>query len=187
MSKIDDIRGIVKVGQLDPEDYILIDAILELASKVQAIEDYLVGWKQITPPTGPIKFGPVLNNGKSYHVVDPNKTINHRADFDKMVKPMSEDSEHLEPNGGNLYKRHKLQINSGEFWRCTHGLTGYDNNMNWVGCKECELLDKAFKPMSELKPYNGCICHRQVSSCRFCMANYIENVNKLIAVLTGKP
>ena len=44
----------------------LSDSIQALTDKVQAIEDYLVGWKKPKmPPTGPVRFDPVLNDGKA--------------------------------------------------------------------------------------------------------------------------
>jgi hypothetical protein len=52
----------------------------------------------------------------------------------------------LEPFGGNLYRPHMFQVNSGRFWRCAHGLTGFDEGktgLEWVGCKECEAEDPA--------------------------------------------
>lgn len=43
----------------------------------------------------------------------------------------------LERNGGNVYRPHLLMTASGEFWRCKHGNSGYDGDLNWVGCSEC--------------------------------------------------
>lgn len=43
----------------------------------------------------------------------------------------------LEPNGGNFYEPHMLMVNSGRFWRCKHGITGFDGDLNLVGCPEC--------------------------------------------------
>lgn len=54
---------------------------------------------------------------------------------------MMEAEEALEPNGGNLYKAHKLMVHSGQFWRCKHGITGFADGMQWVGCSECEKDD----------------------------------------------
>jgi hypothetical protein len=51
----------------------------------------------------------------------------------------------MEPNGGNLYMSHALQIDSGTFWRCAHGRTGYGAGMKWVGCAECASDDPAAK------------------------------------------
>jgi hypothetical protein len=31
----------------------------------------------------------------------------------------------LEPNGGNMFKQHVMMVDSGTFWRCKHGDTGY--------------------------------------------------------------
>jgi len=39
----------------------------------------------------------------------------------------------LEPNGGNFYRPHTLQIHSGRFWRCKHGVAG------WNDCWRCAL------------------------------------------------
>lgn len=36
--------------------------------------------------------------------------------------------------GGNLYEPHWLQIDSGTFWRCAHGFTGYGRQ-----CWRCGL------------------------------------------------
>jgi hypothetical protein len=47
----------------------------------------------------------------------------------------------LEPRGGNLYRPHTLQCNSGEFWRCAHGRTGFGAGMEWIGCDECAQAD----------------------------------------------
>ena len=43
----------------------------------------------------------------------------------------------FEPDGGNLYLPHVLQIHSGKFWRCKHGNTGFKEGFEWVGCQEC--------------------------------------------------
>lgn len=43
----------------------------------------------------------------------------------------------LEPDGGNLYEAHPLMVNSGQFWRCAHGVTGFGKGMAWIGCPEC--------------------------------------------------
>lgn len=45
----------------------------------------------------------------------------------------------LEPDGGNFYKPHMLQIDSGTFWRCKHGRTGMKNWMEYEGCTQCAL------------------------------------------------
>lgn len=37
----------------------------------------------------------------------------------------------------NVYEPHPLMITSGQFWRCDHGLTGFDGNLNFVGCADC--------------------------------------------------
>lgn len=41
----------------------------------------------------------------------------------------------------NLYRPHPLMIDSGTFWRCPHGTTGYtsadDGYLQWGGCNEC--------------------------------------------------
>lgn len=44
----------------------------------------------------------------------------------------------LEPNGGNLYNKHPLMVNSGTFWRCKHGTTGHGKD-GWEGCSVCAL------------------------------------------------
>lgn len=59
---------------------------------------------------------------------------------------MENEDQVLEPNGGNLYKPHRLQVTSAEFWRCKHGTTGFGNNMDWKGCTQCAEEDpEAFK------------------------------------------
>lgn len=52
------------------------------------------------------------------------------------MTPMSE--EMLEPDRGNVYRPHKLMITSGKIWRCRHGLTGYDGDLYFVGCPDCQ-------------------------------------------------
>lgn len=47
----------------------------------------------------------------------------------------------LEAPGGNLYHPHPLMIDSGTFWRCKHGTTGFKGNLEWVGCLECANED----------------------------------------------
>lgn len=47
----------------------------------------------------------------------------------------------FEPDGGNLYHPHHLQVTSGQFWRCAHGRTGYDKGMRWIGCPYCAEED----------------------------------------------
>lgn len=39
----------------------------------------------------------------------------------------------------NLYESHPLMIDSGTFWRCDHGTTGYTNGLRWKGCWRCAL------------------------------------------------
>ena len=46
-------------------------------------------------------------------------------------------SEEHEPTGGNMYKPHLLMVNSGTFWRCSHGNTGLTDGLRWIGCAEC--------------------------------------------------
>jgi hypothetical protein len=43
----------------------------------------------------------------------------------------------LEPPGGNLYRPHYLQIDSGTFWRCAHGHTGIGEDVHSAICWEC--------------------------------------------------
>jgi hypothetical protein len=68
------------------------------------------------------------------------------------------EEERLEPNGGNVYLPHKLQVSSGEFWRCAHGNTGYDVDLHWIGCEQCAaegpelLLQWAVKTLRFLMP-----------------------------------
>lgn len=47
----------------------------------------------------------------------------------------------LEPLGGNMYKPHPMQIHSGLFWRCKHGVTGFKEGLEWVGCEGCKEDD----------------------------------------------
>lgn len=47
----------------------------------------------------------------------------------------------LEADGGNLYRPHPFMVNSGQFWRCAHGTTGFDGNMDFKGCMECATAD----------------------------------------------
>jgi hypothetical protein len=56
----------------------------------------------------------------------------------------------LEPNGGNLYRPHMMQVDSGTFWRCKHGTTGFASGMEWVGCDQCAAEDPdAFRKWNE--------------------------------------
>ena len=45
---------------------------------------------------------------------------------------------HPKPVIKNVYKPHPMMINSGTFWRCDHGSTGYDGDSNFIGCEECK-------------------------------------------------
>lgn len=47
----------------------------------------------------------------------------------------------LEPNGGNLYRPHKFMVTSGQFWRCKHGVTGFADEAEWIGCERCKRDD----------------------------------------------
>lgn len=47
----------------------------------------------------------------------------------------------INPDGGNLYDPHPLQIHSGRFWRCAHGRTGFKTWQEWEGCEECRLAN----------------------------------------------
>ncbi len=49
----------------------------------------------------------------------------------------------LEPNGGNLYRPHTLQVHSGLLWRCAHDTTGFGKDMDWIGCEACAKSDPA--------------------------------------------
>jgi hypothetical protein len=53
----------------------------------------------------------------------------------------------LEAPGGNLYRPHYLQIDSGTFWRCAHGHTGISEDIHSAICWECtaEEPKKAIK------------------------------------------
>lgn len=37
----------------------------------------------------------------------------------------------------NLYDPHPLMIDSGTFWRCAHGTTGFASGLRWIGCADC--------------------------------------------------
>ena len=37
----------------------------------------------------------------------------------------------------NFYDPHPFMIDSGTFWRCKHGNTGYDGDLGEVGCAKC--------------------------------------------------
>jgi hypothetical protein len=49
----------------------------------------------------------------------------------------------LEPEGGNVYHPHPFMIDSGTFWRCAHGSTGYGggDKLKWIGCVKCKADD----------------------------------------------
>lgn len=56
----------------------------------------------------------------------------------------------LEPDGGNFYKPHKLQVHSGQFWRCAHRVTGFGDGMKLIGCDKCAVDDPvAFAKFNE--------------------------------------
>jgi hypothetical protein len=38
----------------------------------------------------------------------------------------------------NVYAEHPLMIDSGTFWRCKHGTTGINGELNFIGCEECK-------------------------------------------------
>jgi hypothetical protein len=42
-------------------------------------------------------------------------------------------------DGNNLYDPHPLMIDSGTFWRCDHGTTGFGSGMVWKGCRRCAI------------------------------------------------
>ena len=58
----------------------------------------------------------------------------------------------MEPNRGNLYEPHYLQINSGTFWRCKHGSTGYKSGLIWKGCWRCLITHSTHKLWNKIKP-----------------------------------
>lgn len=60
---------------------------------------------------------------------------------DQAVQLHAEPRDMLEPDRGNIYRPHVFQITSGQFWRCKHGLTGFGEGMNWIGCLECAVDD----------------------------------------------
>lgn len=59
----------------------------------------------------------------------------------------------LEPDGGNLYRPHLMMVNSGQFWHCAHGLTGFVGDMEWGGCHDCANADpEAFAKWHRSRP-----------------------------------
>lgn len=54
-----------------------------------------------------------------------------------------------EPNGGNLYRPHRLMVGQGKFWRCAHGNTGITMGpepqfaVMWNDCERCAEADPA--------------------------------------------
>ena len=52
----------------------------------------------------------------------------------------------LERCGGNLYRPHAPMVTSGQFWRCSHGKTGFKADLVWEGYLQCAQEDpEAFK------------------------------------------
>lgn len=51
-----------------------------------------------------------------------------------------------EEAGGNVYDAHPLLIDSGTFWRCKHGATGYAGGLEWIGCAPCAEERFALRP-----------------------------------------
>jgi hypothetical protein len=48
-------------------------------------------------------------------------------------------------NNDNLYEPHHLMIDSGTFWRCKHGTTGFKSGLVWKGCFRCWVANRAHK------------------------------------------
>lgn len=59
-------------------------------------------------------------------------------------------------NRGNLYHPHPLMVNSGEFWRCPHGTTGFGPGMRWEGCQQCAADDPEAYAKWHEKTNNKC-------------------------------
>lgn len=80
------------------------------------------------------------------------------------TQPAQDQAKELEPDRGNLYRPHKFMINSGQFWRCKHGLTGFSESgfmtigimgsqQNWSGCDDCAKDDpEAFAKFMRVTP-----------------------------------
>jgi len=49
----------------------------------------------------------------------------------------------------NVYDDHPLMIDSGTFWRCDHGWTGYGDGFVWLGCWRCAV----WRPIEALKRF----------------------------------
>ena len=57
----------------------------------------------------------------------------------------------LEPDGGNLYLPHPLMVHSGRFWRCSHGITGFAGDLQWLGCSGCaDANPEAYRRFHEI-------------------------------------
>ena len=54
-------------------------------------------------------------------------------------------------NTNNLYEPHMLMIDSGTFWRCKHGSTGFRSGMVWKGCWRCWLTNRAQKIWNKIQ------------------------------------
>ena len=65
----------------------------------------------------------------------------HPTESDMRSPSTTGHAQELEPKGGNMYRPHKMLIDSGRFWRCAHGNTGYADGPRWVGCEECKKDD----------------------------------------------
>lgn len=68
----------------------------------------------------------------------PPEIIKYLEDLQRQIDDYDKAQAILEPNGGNLYNKHSLMVNSGTFWRCKHGTTGH-NDDGWEGCSDCAL------------------------------------------------
>ncbi len=65
----------------------------------------------------------------------------HPTESDMRSPSATGHAQELEPEGGNMYRPHKILIDNGRFWRCAHGNTGFADGLRWVGCKECKKDD----------------------------------------------
>lgn len=100
-----------------------------------------------------------------------------RVETGDVVKTHGPDStERLEPNGGNLYRPHRLLVHSGQFWRCAHGLTGWTGEglANFTGCPQCAEADpnafQSWKDFMASEPEPDGYDVELVNTCAHCNA-----------------
>jgi hypothetical protein len=114
------------------------------------VNRFRINYEQLPFTVGPYSYEYIASrvSGK-WRILDANDNACGSAEDEESAKEAvllldrgqspERQSGTFEPDGGNLYRPHFMQVHSGRFWRCKHGRTGFKTEMKWGGCWRCAV------------------------------------------------